>query len=122
MVSGFEAAASHETEPGEIFIMAGPRAVTLQELANEIAACLEVPQPRLKLPKAAVWAGCLLLESGFKLINREPPFTRRSLKFYTGNTAFRTDKAQKALGFRADIDLSEGMRVTRDWYLENRSE
>ncbi|MCA9923432.1 MAG: hypothetical protein KC421_13725, partial [Anaerolineales bacterium] len=71
--------------------------------------------PRLKLPKALVWPAIYTLEAGFGVIGRKPPFTRRSMKFFTGNTAFKTDKAANILGYRATVDLAEGIRRTYDW-------
>jgi dihydroflavonol-4-reductase len=120
MVNGFEVAAQHESAPGQTFIMAGPRAVTLEELANSIADCIGAGRPKLKLPKPLVWTGCLLLEAGFSVLNREAPFTRRSMKFYTGNTAFRTTKAKEILGYEAKTDLEAGLKCTYDWYLESQ--
>lgn len=120
MSAGFELAATHERAPGDTFIIAGPRAVTLEELANEIAGRLGVAKPSLHLPLPLVWAGVSALELGVGVLGKEPPYTRRSLKFYTGNTAFRIDKARQTLGFEPQIDLAEGLRCTYEWYLVNK--
>jgi nucleoside-diphosphate-sugar epimerase len=118
MVEGFEAVAASERASGEVFIIAGPCAVTLEELANEIADCIGVPRPSLKLPQALVWSGCMLLEFGFPLIGKQPPFTRRSMKFFTGNTAFSTRKAYSYLGFEPRIDLVQGVQKTYNWIIQ----
>jgi len=115
MVAAFEKAALNPGAPGETYIIAGPRAVTLRELADEIAATQGVAPPRLRLPKAPVWLGCLALETVFGLVKREAPFTRRSMKFFTGNTSFSTRKAAEQLGFEARTDLREGLRLTYEW-------
>ena len=120
MTAGFELAATHERAPGDTFIMAGPRAVTLEELATEIAACLGVPAPSLRFPLPLVWAGVSAMELAAGVVGKEPPYTRRSLKFYTGNTSFRIDKARDILGFKPQIDLAEGLRCTYDWYRHNQ--
>jgi len=119
MVAGFEIAATHPRAPGEVFIMAGPPAVTLEELANAIAHVMGVKEPTLKLPKAPVWLVCVLLEGGAKVFKYKPPFTRRSLKFYTGNTAFSIQKARDMLGFDPAVDLEEGLQRTHDWLLSS---
>ncbi len=119
MLQGFEVAATHEQALGEVFIIAGPRAVSLLELTSEIANCTGVPAPGLKLPKALVWPACYFLEAGFAALGREAPFSRRSLKFFTGNTAFVTKKACEQLGFQAQVELSEGLKQTYDWMKEN---
>ncbi|MGD2156869.1 MAG: NAD-dependent epimerase/dehydratase family protein [Anaerolineales bacterium] len=122
MVEGFEAVAASERASGEVFIIAGPRAVTLEELANEIADCIGVPRPSLKLPQALVWSGCMLLEFGFPLIGKQPPFTRRSLKFYTGNTAFSIEKANELLEFRPKTKLPQGIQRTHGWLKTRQSQ
>lgn len=116
MSAGFELAATHVRAPGDTFIIAGPRAVTLEELANEIADCLGVTRPGLHLPLPLVWAGVSALELGAGVVGIEPSYTRRSLKFYTGNTAFRIDKARNILGFEPQTDLAEGLKCTYEWY------
>ena len=118
MVTGFEIAAFHEKAPGEVFIMAGPRAVSIEELAREIANCVGVKPPTLKLPITPVWLGCLFLEIVSKMTGKNVPFTRRSMKFYTGNTAFNVKKAQKVLGFTPRVDLREGINLTYLWLRE----
>lgn len=112
MTRAFDLAAKRDEALHEIFIIAGPRATTLRELAEEIAQVAGVSAPKLQFPKAIVWPGCLLMEIVFGAIGKEAPFTRRSLKFFTGNTAFSTAKAQKLLDFRADVELAEGLRET----------
>jgi nucleoside-diphosphate-sugar epimerase len=112
LLVGLEMAAHHEAAPGQVFILAGPRAVTLRELVNEIAGCLGKPAPRIQLPYGFVWPACALLEWMFGVAGKEAPFSRRSLKFFTGNTAFCTRKAAESLAFRARIDLREGLSLT----------
>lgn len=120
MVHGFEIAATHEAAPGEVYIMAGPKSVTLEELANGIAESVGVDPPTMKLPKALVWTGVTMLEMGSKVTGIKAPFTRRSMKFYTGNTAFRIDKAEKLLDFHPHIELEVGLQNTADWLQANK--
>jgi nucleoside-diphosphate-sugar epimerase len=114
MVDAFETAATHPAAPGETFVIAGPQAVTINELATEIAAVLDARPPRLRLPKPLVWLGCSLVELSARSVGREAPFTRRSLKFFTGNSAFDTSKAERELGYKAVIELQEGLRKTAE--------
>jgi len=112
ILSGFELAATHPSAVGEVFIMAGPRAVPIRELVGALARQLGVKPPNLRLPRLGAWLGGLMLEAGFGAVGREPPFSRRSLKFFTGNTAFRTEKARRLLGFVPRVELEEGLRRT----------
>ncbi len=112
MVRAFNVVATHGSALHEVFIIAGPRATTLRELASEIARVAGVAPPTLQLPRALVWPGCYVLEMAFAALGKEPPFTRRSLKFFTGNTAFSTTKAERVLGFCAEVDLAQGLERT----------
>lgn len=100
--------------------MAGPRPVTLLELVHAIADATGVQRPRLKLPRPLVWPAVLFLELAGAALGREMPFSRRSLKFFTGNTAFTIDKASQQLGFCPQIDLEEGIKITHEWMKETQ--
>src|SRR5690606_18199305 len=68
MVRGFEVAATHERALSNTFIIAGPRAVTLEELTGEIARCMDVAPPKLRLPEPVVRAACRGLEIGYGIL------------------------------------------------------
>jgi nucleoside-diphosphate-sugar epimerase len=121
MVEAFEIAGGYNNDPGEVFIIAGPKAVTLEELVGEISKCVGVKPPSLKLPLQIVWAGCVLLEAGSRITGMKAPFTRRSIKFYTGNTAFNIDKARKEMGFNPRVELIEGLEKTYAWMKEQEN-
>lgn len=118
MLEAFEVAATNPRAPGETYIIAGPQAVTLRELTREIASCLDVAPPKLKLPQALVWPGLVLLEITARILKAQVPYSRRSLKFYAGNTSFDTRKATEELGFYPKILLVEGVRRTYEWMKE----
>jgi nucleoside-diphosphate-sugar epimerase len=121
MIEAFEVAAKHKNASGEIFIIAGPKAVTLEDLANSIADCVGVKHPSLKLPKTLVWLGVSLLEGSSKVFGMKVPFTRRSMKFYTGNTAFSIKKAENLLNFIPQTNLDRGLHNTYLWFQEIQS-
>ena len=54
-----------------------------------------------------------MAELVFRFIAKEPPLSRRTLKFFTANTAFETDRARRMLGFTPRYGLSEGLEETR---------
>ena len=120
MVAAFEVTAVHDQAPGQVFIIAGPRAVTLRELVDQIAQTLGVPAPGVQIPQWLILPPVYLLEMVGKVIKRDVPFTRRSLKFFSGNTAFSTAKAEVQLGYRPQVDLAEGLRHTHDWLREQQ--
>ena len=118
MVKGFELASKYSGTPGEIFIIAGAKPTTLQQLTNDIADALNVKRPKIRLPKSLVWVGATGLELFAGLTGKKVPFTRRSLKFYTGNTAFSIAKAQAVLDFQPQVGLDAGIERTLNWLIE----
>jgi hypothetical protein len=85
---------------------------------NTIAECIGVSPPKVKLPRLLVWPGVYLLELAGAIVRRDVPFSRRSLKFFTGNTAFSTQKSYTILGFQAQVEIAEGMKQTYQWINE----
>jgi nucleoside-diphosphate-sugar epimerase len=118
MVAAFEVTAVHQQAPGHVFIIAGPRAVTLRELVDQIAQTLGVPAPAMRIPQWLILPPVFLLEIAGKILKRDVPFSRRSLKFFSGNTAFSTVRAEVQLGYRAQVELADGLRSTHDWFRE----
>lgn len=121
MVEGFDIAARNEISPGEIFIMAGIKAVTLEELVTGIANCVGVKPPSLRIPKTPVRLGVTVLEMVARITGLKVPFTRRSMKFFTGNTAFSTERAEKLLNFKPKTHLNGGLHHTYLWLQDKPS-
>ena len=96
--------------------IAGPQAVSLRELVAVIATEVGVSSRMPTFPKAVVTAGCMALETIAGLVKREPPFSRRSLKFFTESSAFETVRAREILGFEPVTQLRDGIHATVDYY------
>jgi nucleoside-diphosphate-sugar epimerase len=118
MIEGFAIAAKHKHAPGKIFIMAGPNPVTLEELASGIAESVDVNPPSLRLPQALIWSGVTVIEAAARITGKKAVFSRRSMKFYTGNTAFSIKKAEQVLDFVPKVELEEGLSLTAGWLMD----
>jgi nucleoside-diphosphate-sugar epimerase len=112
MCDAFELAASTSDVEGEILIIAGERPLTVNELVETICTVLDVDPPRLRIPLPMMYPACWAMEKMGSIIRKEPPFSTRSLKFFTENSAFRTDKAAEKLEFSAKVGLAEGLQLT----------
>ncbi len=101
---------------GNIYILTGQQPVTLNVFVQEIAAVLQVPPPRLRLPVMPLyWAGwgC---ERLCKPLGINPPLYRRRVDFFRKTRSFKITKAQTELNFQPATELSRGLRLTADWY------
>jgi nucleoside-diphosphate-sugar epimerase len=111
-VEAFERAACATDAPGETFVIGDAGAVTVRALVDEIARLVGGRRP----PSVPAWALRLAgtaAEVAFKPLGREPPISRRTLRFFSGNTSFRTDKARRVLGFEAGHTLTQGLAETQ---------
>lgn len=112
LLQAFERVTTHPISPGSTFIIAGPEPITVRELIQVASDELGADYNPVSLPKTLVALGCTMIEKSFTAIRKQPPFSSRSLKFFTESSAFATEKAQKELGFEAKTPLPDGLAST----------
>ncbi len=116
LVDGLFSAAESPDAAGELFVLAGPEAVSTDSMARAVADALEVPEPRFRAP---LWPFALLatvMELTFRPIGVQPPLHRRRLDFFRKSFELSTEKAQKMFGFSPSVSFEEGARRTAEWY------
>lgn len=111
-VKGLELCASAEGVNGEVFIIAGEHAVPVAELVKVMSEELGVRSPKLHLPIPLGLLAGYSLEVAFKLIGKQPPFSRRSLDFFLKHNAYSIEKAKRMLGYHPQVNLRMGMQKT----------
>lgn len=114
-VDAMELAATSASAVGGTFIIGDNEAVTLEALAATIASVSGAKNPKLRIPLWLMNVLGLGLEVAFKPLGKEPPFSRRTLRFFTGNTAFDISRARDGLGFRPKYDVQSGMKAYSTW-------
>ena len=113
-LEGLDLCARHPSAPGQTFLLASGEAPSLNELVGAVAEAQGVRPPRLRAPLGPMWLVGLGLEVGFKLIGKDAPFSRRSLKFFTSATVFDPEKIRTELGFSPAVTWQEGVRRTAE--------
>lgn len=104
---------------GQTYHITGPKPVTFRELGQTIAAALDVPPPKLNLPRWLAWLGAAGLEIGLGLIKKQPPLSRTGVAFFSEDRRFSWQKAHEELGYTPQFDLEQGVAKTVAWYREN---
>ncbi|HZM21030.1 MAG TPA: NAD(P)-dependent oxidoreductase [Anaerolineales bacterium] len=112
MIHGLELCAETPDIDGEIFIIAGEFPVECRELINVISQQLSVRMQKIHLPIFIGQTAGLALELMFKLIGRQPTFSRRSMDFFLKHNAYTIAKAQSKLSYRPQVDLVLGIKKT----------
>ncbi len=103
---------SEEAE-GETLIVGDEAAVTIKEIVEAIASLQGARQP-FRVPLSLVAAAAFAAEMAFGPLAKEPPISRRSLRFFTSNCAFDTTRARRALGFAPRYDIRAGLGATHE--------
>jgi nucleoside-diphosphate-sugar epimerase len=119
LLEALELCAIRQGIDGEVFIVAHDEHVTVRQLVDEIAWLVGVPRPRLHIPTWLAWIGAACLETAAQGLRRQPPISRRSLKFFTNNAGFTCTKARQILGFNPQVPLRTGLELTYRWWREN---
>jgi nucleoside-diphosphate-sugar epimerase len=111
-IHGLELCAETPEIDGEVFIIAGELPVESRELITMIREQLKVRMPPIYLPIFLGQAAGLALELTFKLIGRQPPFSRRSMDFFLKHNAYTIAKAQSRLNYHPQVNLLTGIQHT----------
>jgi len=120
LIEAFRLAATVRGAAGQIFVIAGERAVTTRELIDAVCTVFDLPQPSVRVPYAVGASIAACVESLFGLLGKEPPISRRTLEFFDTSNAFDTSHARAVLGFAPRHSLMAGLTATRD-QLERRT-
>ena len=119
LVDGMLLCAERPEALGQVFILAGPRYLTLDEIATLVAGAVGVPAPTGHLPMWPLMVAAAACEAICRPLRLEPPLHRRRADFFRKNRAFSSDKARRVLGYEPRVDPREGILQTARWYFEN---
>lgn len=119
LLDALELCATRKGIDGETFIITHDELVTVGQIVDQVARVVGVPGPRLQVPVWLAWGGAALIEGLARSINRQPPISRRSLKFFTNDAGFTCAKARRLLGFKPQVPLRAGLELTYQWWCEN---
>jgi nucleoside-diphosphate-sugar epimerase len=116
LVDGIIAAYESAISGGRVYILGGPRAVTLNEWVATIATAADRPSSGMTIPYAPVWLAAVICEAVCGVLRIEPPLFRRRVDFFVKNRAFSIDRARKELGYDPSVDIADGAEKTLAWY------
>ena len=111
MVDAFQLAADAAAAVGRVVIVGDREAVPVRTWVDEIARQTGARRP-LSIPLWLMELAARGVELAFRPLGKEPPISRRTLEFFTGNTSFRIDRARALLGFEPRYDPASGLAET----------
>lgn len=116
LVEGLRCAAQHPEAAGHPMVLAGPDAVTTAEMVAAIAAAVDRPPPRFRIPLFPLLAAAAVLETTLRPLGIQPPLHRRRMNFFIKSFRFEGEAARRLLGYAPRMSFTEGARHTAAWY------
>lgn len=118
LVAGILLCAERPEALGEVYLLAGERYTSINELVAAVARAVAVEPPRLRLPLAPLLGAAWACETVCRPFGIEPPLHRRRCDFFHKDRGFSCEKATRLLGYRPKVDLEQGFARTARWYAE----
>ncbi len=117
VVQGFLLAGYHESAPGNVYNISNDRPLTQLEMFNAIADAVGGTRPKLHLPYLPVYLGSIVAERVVARLTRTKPIVTQlgAMMFGTDNR-HSIEKARHELGYEAQVDLLEGVRLAAEWF------
>lgn len=115
LVRGFLLAAQ-SGKKGEIYHLAGNEILTAGEIVAAIAAACAKKRPVLFLPLFSAYLAGHIFEKLYLPLGKEPPLNRAKLSFFNHSKPLSVQKARRELGFSAEVDFQQGIRLAVTWY------
>lgn len=103
---------------GRSYLLVNDESVTQREFLTAIAAELGAPAPTRRIPyQPAVTLGALAESLGRLARSRKPPpVMRYGIQLLGGENRFVISRARRELGFSPQVDLTEGVKRSVEWY------
>ena len=119
LVNGFILAAEKEEAKNQVYIFAGERPVSIDELVKTISRTAGVKPLPIRIPALPIQLLGSLTEAICKPIGIEPILHRRRVDFFTKTRWFDTSKAQGELGFHPQLSFEAEVEKIFSWYKEH---
>lgn len=116
MLDAFEKAATVPEASGQTLIIGASKALPLDQLIDEVARAVGSDFRPVTVPLMIMAPTCFIVEKVWGVLGKEPPFSTRSLKFFTESSSFDISRARQVLDYQPKVDITEGMALTAEQF------
>ena len=115
-------AAESDVAIGQAYNVAPEELIGTRDFQRELCAQLGIAPPRWTVPKSVVSALTFVVENSAKALRwKEPPtMTKAGIALFSENRHHTPAKAWRDLGWRAEVSLTDGIRLTAEWLRQSR--
>jgi len=121
IVQGIFSAVETHTKSGEIFFLSDGNDYRMEEIGAIVAQAMGITALRLRVPKRMIWGIACFSEYLSKLFRR--PFLLnkdKAAEMFQKDWVCDITKAKTLLGFEPRVPLSEGAKLTFEWYKKEK--
>ena len=118
LIEGMLAAATRPEAVGKTVVLAGDKAISTNEMVQDVARLLRVKPPGLRIPMGPVMFVARTLERVLRPLGIQPPLHPRRMNFYLKSFSFKMPGTVEALGCTPKVDFPAGAAATARWYAE----
>lgn len=121
---GVVLALDNERAIGEAYNITTDEVMTQAELIQAVADEVGAQFPKLHVPYAVMYAAALAAERIAQLPGYpgHPLVTRMGVTVFGADNRHSIDKARRQLGFSPQVTLREGVRLSGEWYRQQRKD
>ena len=112
-------AANHPSAIGQAYNLCSVGEVKQVDLVNALTDALSLPRVTKHVPYGLAIRFAFLQECWKRLIGSATPprITRRAIYLIGRSTAYATEKAEKELGWRREVEIRAGIKRTLEWFV-----
>ena len=101
---------------GETYLITNRQSLPFDSIRKIIQQALGIHRLPLYLPEWAALAAASFIEKSFPVLGKVPPVARKNIESTLADRVFSIDKASREIGFNPQIDPTEGLKKTVQWY------
>jgi nucleoside-diphosphate-sugar epimerase len=118
VVQGLLLALDRDHAVGQAYNISNDHPLTQRQLLDAIARDIGASPPAFHIPYRALYAGASVAErlASLTVSQRQPILTRLGVKLFGTDNQHAIGKAQRELGYRPQVPVREGLRLTATWY------
>jgi dihydroflavonol-4-reductase len=117
LIDGFFLAAEKDDAVGKVFLVAGEKPVTTNEMVDIIARHLRAKGSMFRVPLGPAYLVAAIMENVLQPLGIQPPLHRRRMDFFKKSFDLSWKNANEILGYHPKISFSDGVRHTANWYV-----
>jgi nucleoside-diphosphate-sugar epimerase len=118
VVQGLMLAFDDEHAVGQAYNISNDSPLTQQQVLDAIARDIGASLPTIHIPYRVLYAAASVVDrnASFSGSQQEPALTSLGVKFFGTDNRHVIDKAQRGFGYRPQVPVREGLRLTGAWY------